>query len=184
MSIPATSRVRQRGAALLVLFVVLIAVAASVGAAMLRRSSAREPVAQQQAQELTLAADALRGRAFQQRCLTPALPADQLLPCPDAAGTEGQAGASCPGLSRGWLPWRTLGLPPLRDASGTCLWYERQGTSARVIAAGAATATQIRTNLPARPICGGNNSVAQYLDAADAAVSVTLDLAVMAASCP
>jgi hypothetical protein len=184
MSMSSPSRVAQRGAALLVLFAVLIAVAAGVGAAMLRKSSARSPASQQQAQELTLAAEALRGRAFQQRCLTPALPADQLLPCPDAVGTEGQAGASCPGLSRGWLPWRTLGLPPQRDASGTCLWYERQGTSARVIAAGAATTTQNRTNLPARPVCGGDNNFAQYLDAADPAVTVTLDLVAMAARCP
>jgi hypothetical protein len=167
-----------------VLFVVLIAVAASVGAAMLRTSSAREPATQQQARELMLAADALRGRAFQQRCLTPALPVDQLLPCPDSAGAEGQAGASCPGLTRGWLPWRTLGLPPQRDASGTCLWYERQGTTARVIAAGAPTPVQTRSNLSARQICGGSNTAAQYLDATDPAVTITLNLAAMAASCP
>jgi hypothetical protein len=175
---------RERGAALLVLFAVLIAIAGSVGAALLRQSAAREPFSQQQARELALAADALRGRAFQQRCITPSLPADQLLPCPDSAGAEGQAGATCPGLTRGWLPWRTLGLPPLRDASGTCLWYERQGTSARVIAAGAATPAQSRTSLPGRPICGGNNSAVQYLDAADPAITITLDLAAMAAVCP
>jgi hypothetical protein len=82
------------------------------------------------------------------------------------------------------LPWRTLGLPPLRDASGTCLWYERQGTTARVIATGAPTPAQTRSNLPARQICGGNNTAAQYLDATDAAVTVTLNLAAMVASCP
>jgi hypothetical protein len=112
------------------------------------------------------------------------MPADQLLPCPDLAGPEGQSGATCPGLTRGWLPWRTLGLPPQRDASGTCLWYERQGTNARVIAAGAATASQNRTSLPARPVCGGNNNAAQYLDAADPGITITLNLAAMAAACP
>ena len=43
---------------------------------------------------------------------------------------------------------------------------------------------QNRSNLPARQVCGGNNNAAQYLDAADAAVNVTLDLAAMAARCP
>jgi hypothetical protein len=184
MSTPSPSAARQRGAALLVMFAVLLAVAASLGAAMLRKSSVREPVSRRQAQALTLAAEALRGRAFHQRCLTPALPADQLLPCPDSTGAEGHAGASCPGLTRGWLPWRTLGLPPLRDGTGTCLWYERLGTTARVIAAGEPTPAQTRANLPARPVCGGNNAAAQYLDATDPAVTVTLDLAAMAGRCP
>jgi hypothetical protein len=176
--------VRQRGAALLTLFAVLIVVAAGIGVASLRHAASGESLSQRQARDLALAAQAVRGRAFHQRCINPALPADQLLPCPDAASVEGQAGVSCPGVTRGWLPWRTLGMPPLRDASGTCLWYERQGTTARVIAAGAPTAAQNRTNLPARPVCGGNNNSAQYLDASDQAVVVTLDVAAMAARCP
>jgi hypothetical protein len=180
----ATPPARQRGAALLLFFVVLIVATASVAAATLRRNASGDSMEQRQGRDMALAADALRGRAFQQRCTTPALPADQLLPCPDAAGNEGQAGASCPGITRGWLPWRTLGLPPLRDASGTCLWYERQGTTARVIAAGAPTAAQGRSSLPTRPVCGGNNNSAQYIDATDAAVTITLDLAAMAARCP
>jgi hypothetical protein len=180
----ATPPARQRGAVLLLFFVMLIITAASVGAATLRRGASDESNLQRQARDLALAADALRGRAFQQRCANPALPADQLLPCPDAAGMEGQAGATCAGMTRGWLPWRTLGLPPLRDASGTCLWYEREGTGARVIAAGAPTAAQSRSSLPARPVCGGNNNSAQYLDATDHAVTVALDLAAMAARCP
>lgn len=174
----------QRGAALLTLFAVLIVVAASVGTAPLRHAASQESKSQRQMRDLALAADALRGRAFQQRCSNPGLPADQLLPCPDAAGVEGQAGAGCPGLTRGWLPWRTLGMAPARDASGTCLWYERQGTTARVIAAGAPTAAQNRSSLPARPVCRGNNNAAQYIDAMDAAVMVVLDTAAMAARCP
>lgn len=180
----ATPPARQRGAALLLFFVVLIVATASVAAATLRRNAGGDSMEQRQGRDMALAADALRGRAFQQRCISPALPADQLLPCPDAAGNEGMAGASCPGLARGWLPWRTLGLPPLRDASGTCLWYERQGTTARVIAAGAPTAAQNRSSLPARPVCRGNNNAAQYIDAMDAAVMVVLDTAAMAARCP
>lgn len=175
---------RQRGAALLLLLVVFIGGAAVLGGAALRKAAAREPTLNEQARALALAADALRGSAFQQRCMNPALPADQLLPCPDAGSTEGHAAALCPGLSRGWLPWRTLNMPPLRDASGTCLWYEREGSTARVIAAGAPGATQTRSSLGTRPICGGNNSATQYLDAGDATVIVNLNLAAMSARCP
>lgn len=184
MTFAAPPASRQRGAALLVLFVVLIVVAASVGAATLRQAARGDARSQRQERAMAMAADALRGRAFQQRCANPALPADQLLPCPDAAGVEGHAGATCAGTARGWLPWRTLGLPPLRDASGTCLWYERQGTTARVIAAGPPTATQGRSTLTARTVCGGNNDATQYVDPADHAVSIALDLAAMAARCP
>jgi len=49
------------------------------------------------------------------------------LPCPQAWGdvgsaNEGRAAASC-AHPTGWLPWRTLGLPEMRDASGRQLWY-------------------------------------------------------------
>jgi hypothetical protein len=56
------------------------------------------------------------------------------LPCPDrdgdgAADTAPNTG-SC-GTTRqpaiGLLPWKTLGLPPLRDADGECLWYAVSG---------------------------------------------------------
>jgi hypothetical protein len=51
------------------------------------------------------------------------------LPCPDyngkgSASTCGDAGHSVIGR----FPWRTLGLPPLRDGSGECLWYAVSGT--------------------------------------------------------
>ena len=50
------------------------------------------------------------------------------LPCPDVdnSGTEGNSEDSCenPNWNAiGWLPWKTLGLPPLKDNSGTCLLY-------------------------------------------------------------
>lgn len=45
------------------------------------------------------------------------------LPCPDKNG-DGLAESSCGTSSvEGWLPWMSLGLPPLRDASGSCLRY-------------------------------------------------------------
>ena len=49
------------------------------------------------------------------------------LPCPQAwgdvgSGNEGRAAPSCANPI-GWLPWRTLGLPMMLDASGRQLWY-------------------------------------------------------------
>jgi len=50
------------------------------------------------------------------------------LPCPEAAGyigtsNEGIAAANCTLPTVGRLPWRTLGLTKLVDASGEPLWY-------------------------------------------------------------
>lgn len=47
------------------------------------------------------------------------------LPCPDTNG-DGSADPPCGGAGQsavGFLPYRTLGLPDLRDESGACLWY-------------------------------------------------------------
>ena len=56
------------------------------------------------------------------------------LPCPDTGNSgfwgEGISHGSCGSRYRptlGWLPWRTLGLPPLLDAAGECLWYAVSG---------------------------------------------------------
>ncbi|HAT51140.1 MAG: hypothetical protein HQL07_13320 [Nitrospirae bacterium] len=50
-----------------------------------------------------------------------------LLPCPDLDfPPDGRAEEVCtpiPGQLVGWLPWRTLGLPPLRDEAGNPLLY-------------------------------------------------------------
>jgi hypothetical protein len=50
------------------------------------------------------------------------------VPCPEAPGyigttNEGKAGPNCTLPAVGRLPWRTLGLPKLLDASGEPLWY-------------------------------------------------------------
>ncbi|MEY4593449.1 MAG: hypothetical protein RIR18_2344 [Pseudomonadota bacterium] len=54
------------------------------------------------------------------------------LPCPslDNTNNAGQEAPQCgkQGVSvLGRLPWTTLGLPPLMDASGECLWYAISG---------------------------------------------------------
>lgn len=50
------------------------------------------------------------------------------LPCPETFknGSEGNSAGTCGLIGRntiGWLPWKSLGLPPLKDDSGTCLLY-------------------------------------------------------------
>ena len=55
------------------------------------------------------------------------------LPCPDLdlASGDGNAEGSCGAtgvFSVGRLPYRTLGLSPLRDGYGECLWYAVAGT--------------------------------------------------------
>ena len=52
------------------------------------------------------------------------------LPCPDTVG-NGDAAASCGNAgeaSVGLLPYKTLGLPDLRDSKGDCLWYAVSGS--------------------------------------------------------
>ncbi len=177
-------KARQRGAALLLLFVVLVTIAAGL---MLRaaRNEARPAISLEARQTATLAVarDALLGAARGAYCVDPTAPLDGLLPCPDSAGVEGESVAACAGLSRGWLPWKTLNLPALRDASGTCLWYERQGQTARVIAPGAPGAGQARTALAGRTVCGGSHVVTAYLDANDLSLPLGIDAASLAALC-
>ena len=51
------------------------------------------------------------------------------LPCPDMTG-NGSANPTCGNAGYsviGCLPWRTLGLPELKDSSGTRLWYAVSG---------------------------------------------------------
>ncbi len=57
------------------------------------------------------------------------------LPCPDsngAFGVEGNqdTGGNCGGIYKnklGYLPWRSLDLPAIKDGSGNCLWYAVSG---------------------------------------------------------
>jgi hypothetical protein len=54
------------------------------------------------------------------------------LPCSDdGTRPEGEATGTCGNKDEsliGKLPWKTLGLEPLKDSSGTCLWYAVSGT--------------------------------------------------------
>lgn len=175
----------QRGAVLIALFVVLVMIATGTAVATLRHLAVSAPSRLVEQRQLALAREALLGYAEAHYCLNPAEPLDALLPCPDSPTAEGVAATLCPGLSRGGLPWRTLGLPPLRDASGTCLWVERVGATMRIIAPGAATPAQVRIpTLPGREVCGGHLDAAAYLDPTDSALLLQLDSSALAAACP
>lgn len=110
---------RQRGFALLTLIAIV-----SVGLAYalitgLTAWSMKLDRARRTDEALALAKEALIGRA--------AADANHpgSLPCPDTdddGSAEIFVGAECPAYI-GRLPWRTLGLPDLRDESGERLWY-------------------------------------------------------------
>lgn len=139
------------------------------------------------AETLAVAVNALAGHARAQRCTLGTGAVLDHLPCPNTGAPEGVAAASCPGTVRGRLPWRTLGLPPLRDAAGECLWYERSATGARVIAPGAALAGQTRASAAGAAVCGGHYNAADYLEAAggnDTALPVPAAALALPAGCP
>ena len=55
------------------------------------------------------------------------------LPCPDSVSNvipEGDQDGTCGDTFKnflGYLPWKALDLPPLKDGSGSCLWYAVSG---------------------------------------------------------
>jgi hypothetical protein len=122
-------RRRQRGVALLVM-VTIIALGASwlFVTALSNASASRNALGREDnGRVLAEAKHALAGWMIRQ-----AIEAGEnnpgRLPCPEAAGyigtaNEGIAAGNCTLPAIGRLPWRTLGLPKLRDASGEPLWY-------------------------------------------------------------
>jgi len=129
MSARQRNRRRQRGLALLVLMVVIAIgttwlVVSATGNAASRTAAERE----RNAAVLNQAKQALIAWVA-----TKTLEAGEdnpgRLPCPEPAGyygdpaQEGMAAGNCSLPAVGRLPWRTLGLDKLTDASGEPLWY-------------------------------------------------------------
>jgi hypothetical protein len=110
---------RQHGAALLIFLVLLI-----LGVAAWLVSSSTTTALENARRKttfdaLTQARDALIGRAVNDNTIPGSLP------CPDTnddGSAELLSGNDCPSYI-GRLPWKTLGLPDLRDGSGEELWY-------------------------------------------------------------
>lgn len=125
-------RKRQQGVVLLVgLVILMVAMAAGLTALFSQRMSdtRKEAIT---AASLAQAKMALLGWAWRQgdgtTSNTPvARPGE--LPCPDMRPLNdpfsGSSSTTCPPAALGRLPWKTLGLPDLRDGSGERLWYAR-----------------------------------------------------------
>ncbi|MCC7486832.1 MAG: hypothetical protein IT529_17810 [Burkholderiales bacterium] len=125
---------RQRGQAML-LTVLLLAVGGAAAIYTLATPAALSVDADRRtAAALALARDALIGYAARDANRPGSLP------CPDTdddGSTEIFAGMECASYT-GRLPWRTLGLPDLRDGYGERLWYSVSREFARNPACGAA----------------------------------------------
>ncbi len=108
---------RQRGVALLAVLVVL-GVAGSLVLVSVASSSAQERDRHEQSlRAMGLIRDALIARAAGD------LNRPGSLPCPDYDGDGSADGSLCTSPYIGWVPWRTLDLPDLRDAAGERFWY-------------------------------------------------------------
>jgi type II secretory pathway pseudopilin PulG len=172
----------QRGAALLVLLMLILT---GLAVALVSRGApgaARNTLDQEQAllAAVAQAKQALIGRAAR----NPGQPG--ALPCPDTdnnGAAQAFAGANCP-ANTGRLPWLSLGLPPLFDSSGEILWYalspsHREHNSAQPL--NSETAGQISVDAtsdvaaviiaPGAALTGQNrssNNAADYLEGANA----------------
>lgn len=125
-------RSRQRGAALMVMLVILVAGASSALVGTLSATAWKTARQETTAAALAQARDALIGYAITYGD-THIGEVHGYLPCPDIDGSNGEGSSltSCgnQNISQiGRLPWRTLGLEPLRDSDGECLWYAVSGT--------------------------------------------------------
>lgn len=196
---------QQRGAALLA--IILLAVLGLLAFMLARMQNENRPqVRQQEAQQrLGEARDALVASAARDWCANPLAgeTPQWRLPCPAGAADDGAAAMGCSSavLVSGRLPWRELGIAPLRDAAGECFWYQREANQvfpapaagtviARIIAPGAALPGQTRPGAQ-NGACGNHPTEADYLEAAaapnrnDLVLEVTYALLVGAElSCP
>ncbi len=124
----------QSGLALLILLTILLLSSTAVLLTWLNDEdySHSNKSQLQTARALAQAREALIGFAATYAETHPGQP-QGYLPCPDENG-DGDSPDDCEetGYSGhsviGRFPWRTLGLPPLYDGSGECLWYAVSGT--------------------------------------------------------
>src|SRR5450759_1302013 len=112
---------QQRGAVLMIMLVIMVMGIAAVLISSLSTTALKNARQETTSNALVQAKDALIGYAVSD----PNRPGE--LPCPDF-DNDGMitladySGSNCKSLI-GRLPWKTLGLPDLRDGSGEHLWY-------------------------------------------------------------
>jgi len=123
--IPPSSRrtTRQPGMAMIALITLLALLSAYLISTLLSRTSSEVLVDRsQRAQDALLKAKAALIAFAADTTSTAIQPG--ALPCPDT-NDDGNAEGSCSGTNvvLGRLPWKTLGVDDIRDASGERLWY-------------------------------------------------------------
>ena len=113
---------RQRGAALIVSVLLFAVIGVTALLAFARASESEAGRDRRTTEALAAAKAALIGFAGGTKLTGSERPGD--LPCPDL-DNDGSAELSCPLEAQrlGRLPWKTLGLPDLRDGDGERLWY-------------------------------------------------------------
>jgi hypothetical protein len=128
------ARHRQRGAALILLMLVVIVAITATLVGDLNRNAVRLRQLTDTGRVLAAAKAALIDYATINTDLSAG--GSLSLPCPDIDSTggfaDGEAHSSACGLQGvtviGRLPWRTLGVEALKDASAACLWYVVSGS--------------------------------------------------------
>ncbi len=123
---------QQRGAAFIVMLVILIMGVAAFLVSSLNSATVQIQRDKVTANALAKAKEALIGYAVTYSD-THNGQVPGYLPCPDSTGglVEGSTAGNCGSKNvsqLGRLPWKTLGLPPVRDGNGDCLWYAVSGT--------------------------------------------------------
>jgi hypothetical protein len=124
----------QHGAALMVMLVILVMGTVTLVASSLNSIALNNARNKMTANALAQAKNALIAYAvIYAEMHNGSLQLPGYLPCPDidSSNGEGSSKLSCgtKNISTlGRLPWKTLSIAPLRDASGECLWYANSGT--------------------------------------------------------
>lgn len=125
---------KQRGVALMLMMVIVVMGAATILVSSLASSTPRIKRNEISANALAQAKDALIGDTVTQSPIASA--GDLRLPdLGFGIGYTPAEGNSAPNFTGnledypviGKLPWKTLGIPPLRDGQGECIWYAVSG---------------------------------------------------------
>lgn len=124
-------KLRQSGAALLAMLLILMLFAVTYTVRFFQGTALAERNARLRIDHVALnhAREAVIGSAITYRDTHPNEVFGHLR-CPDLTNEKGEAAAPCGARdlsSLGRLPWKTLGLPALRDHAGECLWYAVSG---------------------------------------------------------
>lgn len=130
-----TGKYDQRGGVLIILVLLMVVAFSTILLSGLSTNKTKLARAEQALKHLGEAKAAVIAYArLSDTDKTPTGLQQRYLPCPDTDG-DGLEETPCgTTAATGWLPWQTLGLPPQKDASGTCFRYfvaaeYKQGTA-------------------------------------------------------